>query len=664
MQLAARFTTALKILAGLLAGLLVVFLAVGVYMFQLSETLPDLEVDPAALETPRTSIVYASDGSVLAEWHGEQDRTVVELDEMPLTLQQAVVSIEDERFYEHNGVDLQSIGRAFSVNAEAGDIRQGGSTITQQLVKILFTDGERTFTRKIREALLAYELESKADKEEVLQTYLNLVYFGHGSYGVESAAKRYFGKSAVELELHESALLAAIIKSPGRYSPVEDPEAAQERRDVVLVKMRQLGYISRAEEVEARGHDLEIAPPVDVAEVAPYFVEYVKQTLIDRLGADEVFKGGLRVYTTLEPALQLQAESVAHSTLNLDDDPEVAVVSVQHSTGNIVAMVGGRDFTVNQFNLAVQGRRQPGSAFKPFVLVRALEEGVSPERVFSAAPYSVEVKDGTWNVENYENSYAASSLTLRAATNWSVNAVYARLIMLVGPEDVVTTAKKMGITSPLEPNPAIALGGLTTGVSPLEMASAYGTLASSGLRVEPTAIVRVTDDSDNVLFETEPNATRVLDQGIATQASLMLHEVIENGTGGAAHIGEWSAGKTGTTQSWRDAWFVGYAGDLSTAVWVGYSEGQVEMTDVHGIRVTGGSLPAQIWAGYMSSALAQRKAPVTPAPVESDATGEPQEAVLVRICQDTMLLANSNCPNVVEIYLEPTLVPSDTCQRH
>ncbi|MDA3937151.1 MAG: PBP1A family penicillin-binding protein [Actinomycetota bacterium] len=664
MPLANRFTTALKVLAGVLAGLLLVFLVAGVYMFRLSETLPDLEVDPTALEAPRTSVVYASDGSVLAEWHGEQDRTVVPLADMPLALQHAVVAIEDERFYEHNGVDLRAIARAFSINAEAGDVRQGGSTITQQLVKILFTDGERTMTRKIREALLAYELESKADKEEVLETYLNLVYFGHGSYGVESAANRYFGKAASELELHESALIAAIIKSPGRYSPIEDPEEAQERRDVVLAKMRQLGYITRAEETAARSHALEIAPPAEIAEVAPYFVEYVKQDLIDRLGADEVFKGGLRVYTTLEPALQRQAESAAHSVLNLADDPEVAVVSIQHSTGHIVSMVGGRDFSVNQFNLAVQGRRQPGSAFKPFVLVRALEEGVRPEQVFSAAPYSVEVKDGTWHVENYENSFAASTLTLRAATNWSVNAVYARLIMLVGAEDVVVTAQKMGITSPLEPNPAIALGGLTTGVSPLEMASSYGTIATTGLRVEPTAILRVTDDSDNLLFESVYSAERVLTEGVATQASLMLHDVIEVGTGGAARIDEWAAGKTGTTQSWRDAWFVGYAGDLSTAVWVGYSEGQVDMTDVHGIRVTGGSFPAQIWAGYMSSALAQRKAPVTPVPVESEELQATGQAMLVKICQDTMLLANSNCPNVVEIYLEPALIPSETCERH
>lgn len=660
----ARFTTGLKILAGLLTGLLVVFLVADVYLYRLSESLPDLEVDPTMLETPRTSVVYASDGSILAEWHGEQDRTVVALNDIPLSLQNAVVAIEDERFYEHNGVDLRAIGRAFSVNTEAGDVRQGGSTITQQLVKILFTDGKRTLARKVREALLAYELESQADKEQVLETYLNLVYFGHGSYGVESASKRYFGKSASELVLHESALLAAIIKAPGRYSPIDDVDNARERRDLVLVKMRQLGYITSAEEVEARGHELEIAPPAEVAKVAPYFVEYVKQDLIGRLGADSVFKGGLRVYTTLEPLLQAEAEAVAHSTLNLQNDPEVAVVSVQHSTGHIVAMVGGRDFSVNQFNLASQGRRQPGSAFKPFVLVRALEEGVRPEQLFSAAPYSVEVKDGTWNVENYENSYTSGSMTLRAATNWSVNAVFARLIMIVGPEDVVATAQKMGITSPLEPNPAIALGGLTTGVSPLEMASAYGTLASSGLHVEPTAIVRVTDDSDHVLFETVPVAERVLSESVAMQASLMLHDVIENGTGGAARIDEWAAGKTGTTQSWRDAWFVGYAGDLSTAVWVGYSEGQVDMTNVHGIRVTGGSLPAQIWSGYMSQALRQRKAPVTPAPSETQAAQENGQAVLVKLCLDSRLLANSNCPNVVDIYLQPTLVPSATCERH
>lgn len=670
MAVTGRLATLLKALAGVLVVLLVVFLATGVYLYGLSQTLPDITVDPRALETARTSFVYAADGTVLAEWHGEEDRTVVELEDIPEDLRNAVVAIEDERFYDHNGVDTQAILRALRTNAEEGAVAQGGSTITQQLVKILFTDGERTITRKIREALLAYELEAQADKDAVLRTYLNTVYFGHGSYGVESASQRYFGVHVSDLSLAQSATLAAILNSPSRYSPITAPEAARARRNVVLKKMAELGYITPSQKDQATGEDLVLAPPSDAPALAPYFVEYVKQELIDRLGADAVFKGGLRVYTTLDPALQAHAEKVAATHLGAPGDPEVSLVALSHDTGSVIAMVGGRDFAVNQFNLAVQGRRQPGSAFKPFVLVRALEEGVRPDQVYSAAPYSVEVKDGTWNVQNYENQFAASSLTLRAATNWSVNCVYARLIMQVGAEDVVDAAKRMGIETPLEPNPAIALGGLTTGVSPIEMASAYGTLAARGNHVQPSGIVQVTNDDGELVYEPERTSEQALAESVAMQASLMLHDVVESGTGTAAKIpGTWVAGKTGTTQSYRDAWFVGYAEDLSCAVWVGYREGQIEMKNVHGVQVTGGSYPAQIWRDFMTGALAHQRSPLTP-PQPDPAEVAPQpatpapEAVMVSVCPDSMLRANKRCPAPVEMYLDPMLAPTGTCARH
>lgn len=660
MPLANRVTLILQVLAGALVALVVVILALGAYLYRLSLTLPDLRVDPGSIATARTSVVYAADGSVLAEWHGEEDRTVVKLDDMPKQLRDAVVSIEDRRFYQHNGVDLEGVARAFRTNATAGEVEQGGSTITQQLVKILFTGGERTLTRKIREALLAYELESKADKDQVLETYLNTVYFGHGSYGVESAARRYFGVRTSSLTLSQSALLAGVIRSPSRYSPIDAPEDAVRRRNLVLEQMREQGYITADEENRARAEKLVLAPPNEVPQRAAYFVEYVKQDLIARLGADAVYRGGLRVYTTLEPELQAAAE-VAARQLALPNDPEVAIASVRHSDGRVVALVGGRDFKVDQFNLAVQGRRQPGSAFKPFVLVAALEQGVRPEQVFSATPYSVKVKDGVWNVQNYENQITQGSLTLRAATNWSVNAVFARLIMQVGPAKVVDVARRMGITTPVNADPAIALGGLKTGVSPLEMASAYGTLANGGMRVAPSGILKVTDDKGKVVFEPDRKSEKALEKGVAVQASLMLHDVVEQGTGVDARFGPWAAGKTGTTQSYRDAWFVGWSGDLSTAVWVGHRKAQVEMVNVHGIKVTGGSFPARIWRQYMIGALAAQNQPVTPG-----ATGPAPQSnlTLVRICQDTMLLANKRCPNTVDIYLDPALVPKSTCTLH
>jgi len=323
-------------------------------------------------------------------------------------------------------------------------------------------------------------------------------------------------------------------------------------------------------------------------------------------------------------------------------------------------MVGGRDFNANQFNLAEQGRRQPGSAFKTFVLVAALEQGIRPDQVFEASPYSVQVTDGIWNVQNYENQVTAGNMTLQAAVDYSVNAVFARLIMYLGPDKVVDAAKRMGIVTPLEPNPAIALGGLKYGVSPLEMASAYGTLANNGIRTTPTGVVRVLDDRGNSVYEPDLAPTRALDRAVAVQASLMLHDVVERGTGAQAKIGTWAAGKTGTTQSYRDAWFVGWSGDVSTAVWVGHRSAQVPMENVHGTRVTGGSFPASIWREFMTEATKARSAAVTPAAAAEMPAGQ----VLCRICEDSMALANKRCPNTVDLYLEPALVPKTTCTLH
>ncbi|MHB9002490.1 MAG: transglycosylase domain-containing protein [Coriobacteriia bacterium] len=659
-----RLALILKVLAAVLVVVLVVILGAGVYLYRLSLLLPDISVDPHATRTAQTSVVFAADGSVLATWHGEEDRTIVQLDSMPQDLRDAVVAIEDERFYTHNGVDTQAIVRALRANSGNGGISQGGSTITQQLVKILFTDGERTLSRKVREALLAYELESRADKDDVLQAYLNTVYFGHGSYGVESAAQRYFNTSASSLRLAQSATLAAVIQSPGRFSPINAPEEVVARRNLVLEKMREQGLITGEEERAAREEPLEIAEPKDIPAVAPYFVEYVKQQLIDTLGAEAVFEGGLRVYTTLDPVLQASAEKAGATVLGGSGDPEYAVVSIDYTTGHVVAMVGGRDFKTNQFNLAVQGKRQPGSAFKPFVLARALEEGVKPDQMFDASPYSVQVKDEVWNVRNYENQFAAGSMTLRAATNWSVNCVYARLIIQVGAGDVVDVARRMGIVSEIDPDPAIALGGLSKGVSPMEMASAFGTIANGGMHAAPLGIERVTDGEGTVVYEPRTPPVKALDKSVAMAESLMLHDVIEAGTGTAAKIpGVWAAGKTGTTQSYRDAWFVGYAENLVTSVWVGYREGQVDMVSVHGIKVTGGSFPAQLWRSYTQTAVSHQRSPVTPGGAAP--SGEaPAGTVEVSICPDSMLLANKRCPAPVSIYLDSGLVPSSACGRH
>ena len=652
---ARHLVTALLVIAGIVAFFAFLSLGLSVYMASVAAGVPSMPINPVEL-MQRTTVVYASDGSVLADWHGEQDRTIVPYQQMPKYLLDAVVAIEDRRFYQHQGIDVEAIARALGVNAGAGAIEQGGSTITQQVIKLLFVGGKRTFGRKVKEAIMANALEEHADKGKVLEIYLNTVYFGRGLYGVETASQRYFGKRTIELTLPEAATLAGVIRSPNRLNPVDDPKAAQARRDLVLDQMVAQGYIGDDQAAQAKSQKLNIVRQDRGGQPAPYFAEYVRQALIDRLGAERVYGGGLRVYTTLDPALQRQAEKAASALSG--NDPEVALVALRHDDGSVLAMVGGRDYSRSQFNLAVQARRQPGSSFKPFVLATALERGIGPNWRFDASPYSVRVKDGMWNVQNYENEITSGRLTLRAATQWSVNAVFARLIMRVGPDNVVKTAKKMGIVTPLQPDPAIALGGLRIGVSPLEMASAYGTIANSGAAVEPSGIVRVLDDEGRVVYQPDHNRTQAISRESARTESSMLHDVIEHGTGGAAKIGRWAAGKTGTTQSYRDAWFVGWSGDLVTAVWVGNRSAQVPMTNVHGIRVAGGTYPARIWKSFMGPATDSRSSSA------NRRRGAKSQLVKVTLCVDSLQLATSRCPESIDVYVDRAAVPKKTCTIH
>lgn len=634
-----------------LAVLLIVTLASAGYLFYLSSKLPDLKSAPNELQVAETSIVYAADGSTLAEWYDEQDRTVIPADSIPKQMKQAVVAIEDKRFYEHGGIDMQAIARALSVNSRAGGIRQGGSTITQQTVKLLFTKGERTLKRKIEEALLALQLETRADKDAVLGVYLNTVYFGRGAYGVQSAAKRFFGVNASNLSLPQCALIAGCIQSPTRYDPFVNPAAALERRNVVLREMRDAGYISAKEFVQTSALPLELKGPAPAkAQFAPYFLEYVRQDLIARLGSERVYRGGLRIHTTLDPDAQRAAEAAAKAILGSSADPEVAIASVRWSDGAVVAVVGGRDFNKEHFDLATQGKRQTGSAFKPFVLAAALEEGYNLDSKFEATPFSTPVRDGIWHVENYENRAAARYMTLRAATVYSVNTVYARVIMRVGPDKVVNVAHRMGILTPIAPEPAIALGGLDRGVSPLEMASAFGTIANQGVYVATGGVSKVTDADGKLVYQPRKETRAAISKTVAGTMASVLGEVLTQGTGVEANFGQGGAAKTGTSQSWRDAWIVGYSGPLSTAVWVGYPKAQVAMTSVHGIPVTGGSFPARIWKAYMSKASVRRPAVASTAQPSQEPT-LPAGYRIFRICEQSKKAATSQCPDVIEIEL-------------
>jgi penicillin-binding protein 1A len=604
----------------------------GIGYAAVSRDLPDL--DQPLKGRDETSKVYDRNGVLITELFADQNRTRVPLAEIPVDLRNAVIAVEDERFYEHQGVDPVGILRALWVDLRTRSAAQGGSTITQQYVVNAFVDREDTLTRKVKEAILAYRLENDHSKDEILEMYLNTIYFGHGAYSVETASQVYFGKAVGDLSLAECATLAGVIKSPGTYSPYLDPDASRGRRGLVLDKMLEQGYIDQNSHDEAAAAEIQLVGLEQGGTTAPYFIEYVKSLLASEYGEDALYRGGLEVHTTLDLAMQAAAETAIAAALTEPDDPSAALVALEPESGEIRAMVGGRDFSSQQYNVAVQGRRQPGSAFKPFVLVTALEQGIPSEETFECGPVTLQVPgSGDWKVTGAYGG-RTGSMRLREATVRSVNSVFAQLIVSVGADRVVETAQRMGITSDIMPVPAIALGGLDQGVSPLEMASGYGTLGAGGVHAEPRAVLSVSDPDGEVLFESQPASQEALEPAVAYLATDMLRGVISSGTGRAAAIGRDAAGKTGTTQEYRDAWFVGYTPQLSAAVWVGYPDEQREMKDVHGRRVTGGSFPAEIWAAFMRAALEG---------VPEEGFEKPSGLSTLSICADTGEKATEYC---------------------
>ena len=562
---------------------------------RITDDLPDLS--KAAEPLAEKSVIYDRDGAVLVELFAEQNRTYVPLSTIPMPLRQGVIATEDQRFYEHEGVDVLGIARALWVDVTQGK-RHGGSTITQQYVVNTFVKREATVTRKVKEAILAYRLEKDYSKDEILEKYLNAIYYGHGAYGVQAAAETYFGKDVSDLTVAECALIAGIIKSPGNYSPRNDMEAATNRRATVLGQMLEMGFVDQTVHDAAVAEPITIAEPKPTSAKAPYFVEWVKQKLIDEYGPDALYKGGLRVKTTVSLKHQQAAEKAISSVLDRKDDPSAALVAVDPGTGEVLAMVGGKDFNTQQFNIAAQGKRQPGSSFKPFVLVAGLEAGVSPEQTYESRAAQFTIPGGqTWKV----TGASGGPMRLRVATEKSVNSVFAQLILEVGADKVADAATRMGIATEINAVPAIALGSQE--VTPLEMASSYATLANGGTHYDPHGILEVSDVGGDVLFTASVEGTEAISPAVAYLVTDMLKGVISKGTGTAAKIGRPAAGKTGTTQEYRDAWFVGYTPQLAAAVWMGHPESQTEMTNVHGKKVTGGSFPAQIWAAFMKAAL-------------------------------------------------------------
>jgi penicillin-binding protein 1A len=574
------------------------------------------------------TFVYAADGSLLGSIPAERNREPVTAKDMSLWIRKATIAIEDRRFFEHNGVDIEGTARAAVANIKAGGIVEGGSTITQQLVRNLYISRERTVQRKVKEACLATKLDRARTKEWVLTTYLNQVFYGNRAYGIEAASRTYFSKPASKLLLSEAALLAGLTQAPSVYDPFAVPARALARRNEVLRAMLDTGVIT------SRVYRLAVAAKLDLrrgkvydAIREPYFFGYVRDRLIEEYGPQRVRSGGLKVYTTIIPRYQRLAERAIRETLDERDDPAAALISLSPRTGAIRAMAAiVPNRPKNQFNLLSQARRQPGSTFKTFVLSAAVEQGINPDSTYYvSAPFTYRIHpagtcdDGSWwCVKTYANDYYGWS-SIRSATLRSDNSVYAQLTLDVTPEKVADVARRMGVRSQLDVKgafvPSIGLGSIA--VSPLDIASSYATLAAEGVYSEPMAIRRVVLDDGTVDTRAgwgKPKRRRAISEGTAAIVTRILEQNIQSGTGTRAAFGRPAAGKTGTAELNVDAWFAGYTPELATAVWMGYTSAEIPLDSVHGIAVTGGSFPAEMWRLFMEPALEGREPASFPEP--------------------------------------------------
>lgn len=616
----------------------------------------------AELHRPQaqSSMIFDAKGHLIRSLHGEQNRTDVPLSRVPKHIQKAIIAIEDQRFYEHHGVDVHAIIRALVTNVDSGTVQQGGSTITQQYVKnAIISPGQeaaRTLTRKLDEAALARQLEQRWSKQKILDRYLNTVYFGEGAYGIQAAANTYFGKPVPKITLGEGALLAGMVQSPEYFDPYRNPKAAKARRDIVLGKMVQLGWTTAARAQRAERKHLHLQRTKGKNRFpAPYFVDYVQRliTYDPRFAAlgktvaqrtKTLFQGGLRIHTTINLKDQAAAQQAIKTELPYRSDPHAALVSIDPKTGYIKAMVGGRDWFAppkkdpfSKLNLAILAEpnvgnvrdgstavnrapgtgRQAGSSFKPFALATAIAQGIPLSKTYPAAPcmtFPHANNGGPWRVCNYEGE-AFGRMPLLEATINSVNVVFAQLIIEIGPQNVVDTAARMGIRTPLYPSDSAVLG--SNPVNALDMASAYGTFATNGVHHPPVAITSIEDSHGRTLYEDHSRPVRALQPAVSYLTTTALEQVILRGTGIAAAIGRPAAGKTGTAEEYRDAWFVGYTPDLVTSVWMGYPEGEIEMKpscigavgtcrttrSITSGGVVGGSFPALIWHTFMLQAL-------------------------------------------------------------
>jgi penicillin-binding protein 1A len=603
-------------------------------MMAVASDLPDLE-NRKEYQDARNSVLYDYTGKKsLGVLTNNQSRVLVTYDQIPADMRNAIIAIEDRRFYTNSGVDIRGIARAFVQDVVQKKAVQGGSTITQQFVKnALRAQNQRTIFQKLREAALAYHLTRKWSKPKILTQYLNSIYFGNGAYGIESAARTYFGKDhpgcgsrgkrmcVSVLRPEEAALLAGVVANPSGYDPVAHPVAAERRRNLVLQRMFEQGRLGRLQYFNARQEALPaVTEPPTVNTTAPYFTTWIRQQLVDRFGARRSFEGGLKITTTLDADLQQTAENTVKRYFSNPGGPTAALVALDNDTGEVRAMVGGRDYNTRPFNLATQGQRQPGSAIKPFILAEALRRGISPASVWPSRKRIFTVPGGSdkFVVNNFESSYSGTN-TLAGALTASDNSIFAAVGLQVGTKRIARLARQMGIRTPVSSNPAMTLGGLKQGVTPLDMAHAYETFAANGLRIYgslgaskqgPVGLRTVSTlprpgRAPVVLAKNKIRRRRVLPKDIAQESDGIMATVIQRGTGKRAGLadGTFAAGKTGTTENSGDAWFVGFTDRLTVAVWVGYPDKLKPMlTEFGGRPVEGGTFPALIWHDFMTGA--------------------------------------------------------------
>jgi len=621
---------------------------------------------------PERSTIYAKDGSVLATLFLDENRTIVRLEKVSPIAQDAVLAIEDDSFYEHGALNAPSVIRALLADLIAGHITQGGSTITQQLVKnTIILDPQQTFARKFQEAALAIRVEQTYTKHEILEMYLNDVYFGNGVYGIGTAADFYFHEPASKLTLTQAALLAGLIQSPADYDPIVHPDKALSRRNEVLARLAALGWVPTEKIDKARAQPIKLPSDVGTTKqkVQPFFVYYIRNLILDKTNHEfdafgrtheqrvhTLYQGGLKIYTTLDPAWQRYAqEAVDHSpAIDPRKGPDVSLVSVDAQTGAIRTMLSGKNYERDQLNLVWgggpvpgQGRRQVGSAFKPFTLAAAFENGFPPGKVYdSASPFCSNLWISQTGCVNNAEGGGGGYVNLWTATQNSINVVFAQLALDVGAANIVDVAHRMGITAPLDAVPSITLG--VEEVSTLDMASAFGTLANDGAHCEPFAVARVTLPDGTKLYQHKPACTQAIAPEIAHQITAMLEKVICCGTGTAAGgIGRPVAGKTGTAQDYTNVYFAGYTPQVATAVWIGFPSGQVPMDSYYGGSVFGGTLAAPIWHAFMVRATAGMPVEGFPAPPQQE-SGKIPNVVGMHSSDAQRILVKANFTPIVQ----------------